>query len=112
MARPSRSCSRTTRVTRTPEARSSRAGGGEYFAGSATLPLDEVVPPGSALASHGGWLFGGRVPETDDQLGTHPPGSLRIVARAVRLKEVTGPAASPMLCAASSRVAPAVPTSM
>jgi hypothetical protein len=38
--------------------------------------------------------------------GRTPAGSLRIVARAVRLKEVTGPAASPMLCAASSRVAP------
>src|SRR5215470_18927862 len=44
--------------------------------GSATLPLDEVIPPGSALASHGGWLFGGRVAETDDQLGTHPSGQL------------------------------------
>jgi len=44
--------------------------------------------------------------------GRIPAGSLRIVARAARLKEVTGPAPSPMPWAASSRVAAAVPTSM
>jgi len=78
----------------------------------ATLPLDERVPSGSALASYRGWLFARGVAKTDDQLGTHPSGQLKDRGEAVRLKEVTGPAPSPMLCAASSRVAAAVPTSM
>lgn len=85
------------------------ARGGEYLGGFSHLPLDEVVPPGSALASYGRRLFGGRVAETDDQLGTHSSGRLRIVARAMRLKEVTGPAPSPILCAASSRSPPRCP---
>ena len=43
--------------------------------------------------------------------GTHPSGNRNTTVAAARLKDVTGPAPTPIACAASSIVAAAVPTS-